>query len=281
MEQRSRGGPATLANGELVTDFNPYQPRTFALKLGGAPVTLQAPQSQPVALAYERRTATRDGRPADGSFDNAGRALPAEMMPTQLSYAGVQLHLAPASEPNAIVAHGQTIQLPAGEASRLYLLAASAQGDRKATFRIGGQSVDLTIHDWGGFVGQWDNRTWKNVQIPVPPEPSPDDQSDTARRARRVRRYIKEHGPMMPEFAGLTPGFIKGAPVAWFASHRHAADGSNEPYSFSYLFAYSVDVPANARTLVLPDDGNIRIFAMTVTDENQHAKPAQPLGDTL
>ena len=51
------------------------------------------------------------------------------------------------------------------------------------------------------------------------------------------------------EFAGLTPGYVKPAPVAWFASHRHATDGSNDPYAYSYLFAYAIDIPAGATTL--------------------------------
>ncbi len=84
------------------------------------------------------------------------------------------------------------------------------------------------------------------------------------------------------EYTGhLTPGFIKRAPVAWFASHRHTADGANEPYAYSYLFAHSIDVPANARTLKLPDNDKIRILAVTAADEAGQVRPAQPLYDTL
>ena len=83
------------------------------------------------------------------------------------------------------------------------------------------------------------------------------------------------------EFSGLTPGFIKRAPVAWFASHRHASDGSNDPYAYAYLFAYAIDVPAGAKTLTLPFNERIRILAATVADEGPAVKPAQPLYDTL
>ena len=83
------------------------------------------------------------------------------------------------------------------------------------------------------------------------------------------------------EYTGLTPGFIKRAPVAWFASHRHTADGANEIYSYSYLFAYVIDVPANAQTLTLPENDKIRILAVTVSDEGAPLRPAQPLYDTL
>jgi alpha-mannosidase len=83
------------------------------------------------------------------------------------------------------------------------------------------------------------------------------------------------------EYTGLTPGFIKRAPVAWFASHHHTAEGENEPYSYSYLFAYSMDIPANATTLTLPGNDKIRILAITAAEESAEVRPAQPLYDTL
>ena len=181
-----------------------------------------------------------------------------------------------------MVARGQALPLPPGKFNRVYLLAASAGGDQQATFRIGEQPVELTIQDWGGFIGQWDNRSWKPVEMPVPAEATPGDTSWTARQWDRIRSWVKEHGPVMvPGYAGLTPGFIKRAPVAWFASHRHSAEGANEPYSYSYLFAYALDVPAGAKTLTLPNNDRVRILAVSVANRAGSVRPAQPLYDTL
>ncbi len=83
------------------------------------------------------------------------------------------------------------------------------------------------------------------------------------------------------DYAGLVPGFIKRAPVAWFASHRHAPDGSNEPYAYSYLFARSFDLPPGTSSVRLPDDPGLRILAATVSDEPGGVSPAQPLYDVL
>jgi alpha-mannosidase len=83
------------------------------------------------------------------------------------------------------------------------------------------------------------------------------------------------------EYTGLKPGFIKRAPVAWFASHLHSAQGANEPYSYCYLYAYAVDLPADAKTLTLPNNEKIRILAVTVADQVGEVRPAQPLYDTL
>ena len=296
-------GAATVENGELATAFTAYQPRSFAVKLAPSSSKALLSESRPVTLPYDASVATRDGKPAEGCFDcdpnsqdaPQGKALPAEMLPAEIAYAGVQFRLAPAgpsglTKPDAVTATGQKIPLPAGRFNRLYLLAAAYDGDQTATFEI--QSPSTTVHeglrieDWTGFIGQWDTRTWteKRVEMPVPPEPAPDDKSPRAARARRIRAYVKEHGPRFRTemiYTGLTPGYIKPAPVAWFASHRHADDGSNEAYSYSYLFAYDLDLPLGATALVLPNNPRIRILAVTVASESPRVTPAHPLYDTL
>jgi alpha-mannosidase len=196
--------------------------------------------------------ASRDGHPGDGGFDAAGRALTGELLPAVLDFAGVRFHLAPATlgKPNAVEPRGQAIALPAGNFNRVYVLAASSDGDQKATVAIGDQRVDLNVQDWGGFIGQWDTRLWR------------------------------DHGPEAPpEYAGLTPGYIKTSPVAWFADHRHSSDGSNEEYAYSYLYAYAIPLPANAKTLTLPSDASrVRILAISVAREPE-ASPARSLYD--
>jgi alpha-mannosidase len=281
-------GEAAVTDGELATSLGPYEIRSFAVKLATTATKLALPNSQPVTLEYDLATASEDGAKAASGFDAAGQNLPAEMLPTELDYDGVRFELGPAwtGKPNAVVARGQTISLPAGKFNRLYLLAASADGDQKGTFRLGDHTVDLTIRDWAGYIGQWDNRTWneKLVEVPVPPEPAPGDHSAEAERARRFRAYVQRHGLIMRtemEYTGLEPGFIKRAPVAWFASHRHSAQGANEPYSYCYLYAYSLDLPADATTLTLPENNKVRILAVTVAEQSGQVHPAQSLYDEL
>jgi alpha-mannosidase len=76
---------------------------------------------------------------------------------------------------------------------------------------------------------------------------------------------------------GLRPGYIKRADLAWYASHHHTPEGLNQPYSYSYLFAYALDVPSGARTVTLPDNGNIKVLAVSVAQEDAVVTPAQPL----
>ena len=65
------------------------------------------------------------------------------------------------------------------------------------------------------------------------------------------------------------------------ASHHHTAEGLNEPYQYSYLFAYGIDLPPGAKTLTLPNNDNIRVLAVSVADEGPQVKPVQALYDTL
>ncbi len=255
-------GSATLDKGALVAKFAPFQPRTFAVKLAAPSVHFAAPKSQSVALKYDVATATTDGTKSPNAF-----SLPGEMLPATIPYDGIQFKLAPSTEPNAVIAKGQSIALP-GKFNRVYILAASADGDQSATFTLGDHSQNLTIQDWGGYIGQWDNRTWKPKTTVLSALQGVTDQPP------RIR------SEPFGELTGITPGFIKRADLAWFASHHHNADGTNALYSYSYLFAYSIDT-AGAKTLTLPNNDKIRIFAITVTEEPATAKPAEPLYDTL
>jgi alpha-mannosidase len=267
-------GVATVANGEVVTSFGAFQPRTFAVRLAAPTHASAATKSQAVTLTYDRAVSSKDGEKVATGFDDARHAIPAEMLPATVSYGGIQFKVASggAGNPDALTARGQTITLPAGNFNRVYILAASSDGDQRATFRAGSYTpVDLTIQDWGGFIGQWDNRVWSRRQEPVPPRPdAPAPPPGTPPRMRTVMEY-----------AGLTPGFIKRAPVAWFASHHHNADGTNAPYAYSYLFAYAIDLPAGAGTLTLPSNDKVRILAITVANEAPSVWPARPLYDTL
>ncbi len=298
--QEQTVGPATITNGDLVASFSAYQPRSFAVKLAPPHERAVPVESKPVPLSYDASVATLDDKPGEGCFDcdlnnqtaQQGNALPAEMLPSQITYGGVQFRLAPAGlgKPDALAARGQAVKLPAGDFNRLYLLAAAYDGDQQGTFEVASPStssrIELKVEDWSGFIGQWDARTWteKQVELKAPPEPAADDQSPRAERARRIRAYVKEHGPIIRtemEYTGLKPAYIRRAPVAWFASHRHAPGGGNEAYSYSYLFAYELDLPAGATTLTLPDNAKIRILAATVAKEPPPVNPAQPLYDRL
>jgi len=274
-------GDATVTDGSLATSFTAYQPRTFAVKLGAAPTTLAALHSEAVKLNYDLAIASNDDtKTAGGGVDGKGDAIPAEMLPEQLHYDGAQFDLAPAGtgKLNAVVAKGQSIELPKGKFNRIYLLATSSDGDQVATFRAGSSSAELNIQNWTGFIGQWDTRMWKVPQDRDWATSANPTWPEADFRARETRTP----SPRYPEdYAGLSAGYVKQASLGWYVSHHHTPDGLNEPYQYSYLFAYTMDVPAGAHTLTLPNNDKIRILAVSVGEDSPALKPAAPLFDTL
>jgi alpha-mannosidase len=258
-------GPAKVTRGALEASFTAYQPRTFAIKLAAPRTQIKQVRSAPVTLPYDLAAASNDGTPAAGGFDGKGHALPAEMLPEHITFNGVAFRLGPAKTgaPNAVVAKGQTIELPAGRYNRLYVLAASADGDQTADFQVGAQRVSLNVEDWGGFIGQWDDRQWVAKDVPIPGQQGKTEHDDYA------------------EMTGIRPGYIKRADLAWYCSHRHNAAGENVPYAYSYLFAYPIELPAGAKTITLPGNDKIRVLAISVADENPGVTAAQPLYDVL
>src|SRR5579863_8503833 len=254
--QEQAVGEATVDGGVLVTSFTAYQPRTFAVKVVEPKAKAAGVRSAPVSLRYDTATASSDGAKSLAGFDGKGNALPAEMLPAQITFNGVQFQLAPVtdSEANAVTAKGQTINLPEGRYTDIYVLTASADGDQKATFKVGSAATELNVEDWGGFIGQWDDRQWSS--------------KDTSQ---------DDYGQM----TGIKPGFIKRADLAWYSSHHHNAAGENVPYRYSYMFAYRIGIPVGAKSIILPRNDKIRILAMSVANENPEVNPVQPLYDVL
>ena len=81
---------------------------------------------------------------------------------------------------------------------------------------------------------------------------------------------------------GHTQGFFKPAEVAYTGTHRHLSSGNvDAPYEFTYMFKFGIDIPKNAKKLILPDDSKILFFAATLAaNENDNLTPAVDLVST-
>jgi alpha-mannosidase len=249
-------GSAKVENGEVVTSFRAYQPHTFAVQFKPATSKVAGVYSVPVALQYDADVASNDGTQSAAGFDGKGSAIPAEMLPEEITFNDVRFRLTTpkTGAPNALTAKGQTVHIPAGRFNRIYLLTAASDGDQKGGFDVAGKPVELNIQDWGGFIGQWNDREWSS--------------KDTSK---------DDYGEML----GIKPSYIKRANLAWYCDHHHNAQGGNVAYSYSYLFAYTIDLPPGTQSIKLPNNDKIRILAISAAEENPKVEPAQPLYDVL
>ncbi len=250
-------GSANLENGVLRFDIGGYGLKSFALRLAPPPERVAPVVSRVVPLEFNEDVVSTNAHRTDGRLDAAGDTLAAEQLPEKIVSEGIEFHIGPTADgrKNAVAAHGQSVALPPGDQARVYLLAA-ADGDTAARFLVDGRAVDLSLQNWTGYIGQWDNRLWAG-DVPE-------------------LTYF-----WFNKLAGLEPGYTKRDTVAWYSSHRHTPAG-DDFYRYSYLFKYRIDLPAGAKTLTLPDNPKVHVFAVSVVSAaHDDIMPATPLYDQL
>jgi alpha-mannosidase len=249
-------GAIKSQKSSLALDFKPYQLRSLGVDFH-APIKLSPPVSVPVKLAYNLDIFSFNEAKEDGDCDATGTTIPAEMIGDSVVSEGITFKIGSRTngQQNAISCEGQTIPLPKGKFNRIYLLALAVHGDTEGTFKVDNNSTQLRIENWSGYIGQWDNRVF---------------QGSVADLTSSVNNPLER----------IDAGFIKRDPLAWFCSHRHQKDGSDQIYTYSYLFKYRLDIPASAKTLTLPENSHIRVVAITMAqNENDATATTLPLYD--
>ena len=284
-------GDAEVAGGKLSFTLGAYQPRTFAVTTATPGVRVAPVTSVPLALAFDLNGTSSDANRAGADFDGRGHAFPAEQIPDSLSLGAVSFRFGPttAGARNVMAAKGQRVALPKGAFNRVYILASAVGADQRAALTIERQGaaasrVPFNVQEWSGAIGQWDSRLRDDRILREVFVAKTEDQSWALAdiESQMVTKWVPAPKPVagapgakpgapapLPAITGLEnirPGFMKRDTVALVTTHRHSREG-NEPYIFSYVFEYAVDLPAGATAIVLPVNDRIRIFAVTVSNE--------------
>ncbi len=244
--QEKKIGEANITNGTLNFDMTKFLIRSFAVKFEKPAQTYTKPVQQSVALPYNEDAISFDSNRADGNMAN-GLTLPAELVPAEITSEDITFKMGSSADgaKNVVAANGQKITLPSGQYNKLYILAAAAR-DTKGEVKVGNKTTQLGVQDWTGFVGQ------------------------------HYGRKLTEDNKTVTE---ITNAFTKRDNIAWYASHCHSAK-ANEAYQYSYLYKYEINLPKGAKSVTLPKNGDIKIFAITVADNtNEDVTPLQPLYD--
>ena len=146
--------PVSFDGGSIDLDFGRYAVRTFAVELE-APADMAAPSRyESIGLPYNKKITSCNHNPGCGEFAH-GIACPKELWEEKIVSSGVPFTMAPATEPNAVVCKGQTIEIPEGAAT-VSILAAAADGDTCAEFLLDGRRYSVCIEDFHNDVGAWD-----------------------------------------------------------------------------------------------------------------------------
>ena len=155
-------GPFAPTGNELDVSLGPYQPRTFAVRIGQPSSRGAPPVATSVPLSFNLDGISLDADRADGNFDGKGLTIAGEQWPNELTMNGVRFTLGSSQRgaANILVPSGEALPLPAGSPNRVYVLAAAVGGDVAATFGFGtsagaGRTASVTVREWQAPIGQW------------------------------------------------------------------------------------------------------------------------------
>jgi alpha-mannosidase len=245
--QEQRIGKAIVNNGILGFDLSHYTIRCFAVKFQSIQPSEVLVQAS-VVLPYNQDVISFDENRGDANFAGE-QSIPAELIPDVVVCEDIQFSISNKTdgENNAVACTGQTINLPQGNYTKIYLLAAS-NGDTEGKFTVDGQVKQLQIQNWRDYIGQF------------------------------YKRFLSRDNNSVVE---MQRPFAKTDNIAWFASHRHSGYPSkNEAYQYCYLYKYEITIPKGAKTLTLPDNNLIKLLALiAATTPIDHLQPLQSLYD--
>ena len=243
--QEQKIGSATFKGGNLTFDLGHYGIRSFVFRWKDVPK--KADNQKQLELPFDQDAMSFDYDRDDCNF-NRRNSLPAELIPAELVSEGIRYKMGSTADGqnNVLACNGQKVDL-GNNCNKVYLLA-SAIYDSKAEFRFDKSVVPLQIQSGTGYIGQFYNRHFADDNVAVTKIDRP---------------------------------YVKGADIAWFASHGHYAYPSrNEAYQYTYIYAFELNVPNGAKTLELPLNQNVKVFAITVSEEaDESVQPLQPLTD--
>ncbi|GHU68562.1 alpha-mannosidase [Bacteroidia bacterium] len=228
-------GPATFNGNQLVFDITKFQPKTFAVKLENPADTSVEASSIPVSLPYNADVMSYDTKKKDGQLGVSGYAYPAELIPDK------------------IIADG--ISFTVGD---------RADGKENAV-RCEGQKITLPPHRGATklyLLAAGENLNGSEIEFGV-------DGVKTPVKVEYYGNYVGQWGTVYAE------QFYRRENVAHTCTHSHdVIDNQNEAYRYMYMFKYLIPVPENATTLTLPNDGEVYLFAATLSDnENDNLVP--------
>ncbi len=247
--QEKKIGPADFRNGNLNFDLSHYTIRSFAVKFEPAKNRVAIPSQVELALPFNADFISFDENRHDCNNGRGGLSYPAELIPREIVSEDIRFKMDQTADQlnNAVIADGQTIDIPAGDYSKMYILAA-ADGDTQGDFIVDGRPFSLNIQNWRGYIGQFYKRNLNDA----------------------------DHSLL-----NIESPYLKSGNIAWFASHSHKSyPTANQAYQYCYLYKYMIPLPPGAKKITLPVNKKIRILGATlVKNSPEEIRLSLPLFD--
>ncbi len=143
---------ASFKGNELYFNLTPYAVKTFALTIEENKIADKVRQEF-LQLPYTKKVTSTNSDRTAGNFAD-GISIPAELYEETIVSGGIRFKVAPADKDNAVTSAAQVISLPEGY-DKIYILGASANGDKEATFLVDDKPVVISMQDYKENVGSW------------------------------------------------------------------------------------------------------------------------------
>jgi len=231
-------GEASFNGNSLSFNIGKFQPKTFAVKLENpAPaVADNNPSSIKLGLDYNIDVMSNDSRKNDVTSGIA-YAYPAELLSDVITTDGIDFAIGSRDDGNnnAVSCNGQTVSLPANSNAKKLYILAASRN-------VNGSDAVFTV-----------DKTVYPFTIPY---------------------YVGNVGCWGTQYNFGTE--YRRENIAFTATHRHNVSVSqNDSYNFMYMYKYCIPVNGNVSTLTLPNNSDLLVFAVSLSDNaNDDVTPA-------
>lgn len=149
-------GDAHFDGNKLFVSTTGFSPKTFLVRLDRPEMKLRPTSCRKVVLPYNTQAYTVDEFTWIADADGRGHSYSYDLLPGEMISSGIPFSFGKLAEPNAVKCDGGKIELPEHDGcNTLYILAASMNGDRTASFIADGKMYDYSIPYYSGYFGQW------------------------------------------------------------------------------------------------------------------------------
>ncbi len=231
-------GTATFNGNVLSFDIGKFQPKTFAVKLVEPEPAISAalPLSVKLELSYNIDVMSPESRKNDAT-SGVKYAYPAELLSDVISSDGIDFTIGSRSNGarNAIACDGRSLTLPSVSGVKKIYILAASKNEA-------GSQADFVV--------------------------------DGVSHSFSIPYYAGNVGVWESEYNMGTE--YRRENVAFTATHRHnVSDTKNDSYNFMYMYKYCISVDGIVSTLDLPNNRDIYVFAISLSDnENDDIVPA-------
>lgn len=151
-----RIGDAQFNGNKLTVSTGRFAPKTYRIMLAATRHQAAEIVNTFVDFPVNQNSISNDSFKTVAKVDKECNSYAAELMPEIIVHGGIEYRRGEPDVKNVLNCKDSvTIDLPQGNYNKVYLLASSSKGDRKAEFDVDGRKYPVVVPYYTGFRAQW------------------------------------------------------------------------------------------------------------------------------